>query len=243
MTQIDKLRAKGLTGKGIKIAVIDTGIDYRHPALGGCFGKGCLVGYGYDYYGLLGEDTDPFDECNGHGTHVAGIIAAQPNPLGFTGAAPGVTLGAYKALTCTGSSREDVLVAAFNRAFDDGSHIINFSASLQFDWSDHPLSVAVQRIVEKGVPCITSPGNNGYRGLWGSGAPAVGRGVVAVANFINNEYPSIHSAASYTVDGQGRQSAVPFSWHPGNPALPTISMPLWASTFVSRCSRTVTGLR
>jgi len=120
MTQVDRLQAKGITGKGVKVAVIDTGIDYRHPALGGCFGPGCLVSHGYDWYGLLGEDSDPFDECNGHGTHVAGIIAAQPNPLGFTGAAPGVTLGAYKALTCSGGSRDDVLVAAFNKAFDDG---------------------------------------------------------------------------------------------------------------------------
>jgi subtilisin family serine protease len=51
MTQVAKLRAKGITGKGIKIGVIDTGIDYTHPALGGCFGPGCLVSYGTDIVG------------------------------------------------------------------------------------------------------------------------------------------------------------------------------------------------
>ncbi|KAJ2974857.1 hypothetical protein NUW58_g8524 [Xylaria curta] len=86
MTQVDKLRAKGVIGKGIKIAVIDTGIDYTHPALGGCFGPGCLVSYGYDIVGdaYTGSNTpvpdaDPYDGCAGHGTHVSGIIAAQAN--------------------------------------------------------------------------------------------------------------------------------------------------------------------
>lgn len=78
MTQVDKLRALGYTGKGVKLAIIDSGVDYTHPALGGCFGEGCLVSYGYD---LVGDDyngsntpvpdDDPLD-CAGHGTHVSG---------------------------------------------------------------------------------------------------------------------------------------------------------------------------
>jgi subtilisin family serine protease len=55
MTQVDKLRAKGVRGQGIRIAVIDSGIDYLHPALGGGFGDGHLVGYGTD---LVGDDYD-----------------------------------------------------------------------------------------------------------------------------------------------------------------------------------------
>lgn len=79
MTQVDKLRALGYTGEGVRVAVIDTGVDYYHPALGGCFGEGCLVAYGYD---LVGDDyngsntpvpdDDPLDVCEGHGTHVSG---------------------------------------------------------------------------------------------------------------------------------------------------------------------------
>lgn len=99
MTQVNQLRDEGVVGKGIKVAVVDTGvspgprspwqqmmmghcanifrppqIDYRHPALGGCFGPGCLVSFGYDLVGdaYTGENTgvpdeDPFD-CGGHGT-------------------------------------------------------------------------------------------------------------------------------------------------------------------------------
>ncbi|MEM8875266.1 MAG: S8 family serine peptidase [Planctomycetota bacterium] len=61
------------TGAGQAIAVIDTGIDYTHPALGGGFGEGFKVVGGYDF---LDNDADPID-TDGHGTGVAGIIAAD----------------------------------------------------------------------------------------------------------------------------------------------------------------------
>lgn len=104
---------------------MDTGVDYTHPALGGCFGKKCLVSYGYDLVGDTWDgfdapkpDGDPFDKCIGHGTHVSGIIAAQPNELNFTGVAPGATLGMYKVFSCeTLGTSDDVLIAALYVSF------------------------------------------------------------------------------------------------------------------------------
>lgn len=64
MTGVDKLRGEGYTGSGIRLAVIDSGIDYKHPALGGCFGKGCLVEYGWN---LLTNTSDPWEGKAGHG--------------------------------------------------------------------------------------------------------------------------------------------------------------------------------
>ncbi len=46
MTGVDKAHAAGIKGKGIKIGIIDTGVDYRHPSLGGCFGSGCKIAFG-----------------------------------------------------------------------------------------------------------------------------------------------------------------------------------------------------
>lgn len=84
----------GYNGSGIRIGIIDTGVDYTHPSLnvpgappGGCFGLGCKVAYGYDFVGddfngYTGQiaDPDPLDQCDGHGTHVAGIVGGLPGP-------------------------------------------------------------------------------------------------------------------------------------------------------------------
>ncbi|KAK4445714.1 subtilase [Podospora aff. communis PSN243] len=240
MTQVDQLHAKGITGKGIRVAIVDTGIDYKHPALGGCFGPGCLVSHGYDFIGetitnpdtggwLPTPDDDPYDGCHGHGTHVAGIIAAQTNPLGLVGAAPGVELGAYRVATCAGNPDLDATIAAMNRAYDDGADIINLSLNFRNQWNEHPVSVTAQRIVERGVPVIAAMGNNGDQGLWSLGSPAAGLGLSGISNFINTETPMFHQAAQYTVDNTSEQQ---FGWHPGFPVLPTLSMPLYAPIII-----------
>ena len=96
----------GLSGRGVKVAVIDTGIDYNHPDLGGCFGRGCRVEKGFDFVGddfnsdpadpaynpVPVPDNDP-DDCNGHGTHVSGIVGANGV---VRGVAPNVRFHAYR---------------------------------------------------------------------------------------------------------------------------------------------------
>lgn len=83
MTSVNKAHDAGIKGKGIKIAILDTGVDYRHPSLGGCFGPGCKIAFGYDFVGdaydpgngvPAVEDPDPLVTCTegGHGTHVSG---------------------------------------------------------------------------------------------------------------------------------------------------------------------------
>ncbi|KAK2033515.1 subtilase [Colletotrichum zoysiae] len=236
MTQVDKLHRDGVTGKGIKVAIVDTGIDYGHPALGnGCFGAGCLVSYGYDlvgdnYTGLNTPvpDPDPIDTCVGHGTHVAGIIAAQENPYGFLGSAPGVTLGAYRVFGCNGTAGTDVLITAFNRAFDEGSQIITASIGGPSGWTDDAFSSAVSRIVDAGVPCTLSAGNSGDEGMFFSSSAAGGRHVTSVASFDNSAYPSLLVESAFTVDGGAPSN---FSYTFGDPAeWSGIKLPLWAIT-------------
>jgi subtilisin family serine protease len=77
MGGVDKLYRRGIKGKGLKIGIIDTGVDYRHPALGSGFGPGHKIAGGYSFAygnGTLGDGPDPFISCygGGHGTHVAG---------------------------------------------------------------------------------------------------------------------------------------------------------------------------
>ncbi|CCE32600.1 probable subtilisin-like serine protease [Claviceps purpurea 20.1] len=184
MTQVDRLRAKGITGKGVKIAVIDSGIDFTHPALGnGCFGKGCLVSF-----------------------------AAQPNPLGFTGEATGITLGAYRVMGCEGESANDVLVAAFNKAFEDGANIITASIGGAEGFSDSPWAVTASRIVQAGVPVTISAGNDGHSGLFYFGDGASGKGVTAVASYDNIDSPVVSYHSTYNINNGDK---IDFIYTPG----------------------------
>ncbi|PHH92819.1 hypothetical protein CDD83_4728 [Cordyceps sp. RAO-2017] len=236
MTQVDKLRAKGFTGKGIKIAVVDTGIDYKHPALGGCFGPGCLVSFGTDLVGdgYTGSNTpkpdpDPMD-CGGHGTHVAGIVAAQRkgNAFGFTGAAPDAVLGAYRVFGCKGQVSNDVLIAAYNRAYQDGAQIITASIGGPSGWSEDPWAVAVSRIVDRGVPCTVSAGNEGEQGLFYASGAADGNRVTAVASFDNALTPTLLYGVRYAVDAG---PDVKFGYVPAEPeAWDNVTLPLYATS-------------
>ncbi|KAK4188619.1 putative protease [Podospora australis] len=236
MTQVNKFRDAGITGKGIKIGVIDTGIDYTHPALGGCFGPGCLVSYGTD---LVGDafngantprpDNDPMDMCNGHGTHVAGIIAAQANnPYGIVGAADGVELGAFRVFGCSGDVGNDILIAAYNMAYEAGSDIITASIGGASGWSEDPWAAVVSRIVENGVPCVVSAGNDGSAGVFYASTAANGKRVTAVASVDNIITPALLANGSYEVSGKteffGFTGGDPGSWS-------GVSLPLWTVNY------------
>ncbi|CAG9948013.1 unnamed protein product [Clonostachys rosea f. rosea IK726] len=232
MTQVDKLRAEGYTGKGVKIALIDTGVDYKHPALGGCFGEGCLVSFGRDLTGdgFTGEnqpvpDSDPMD-CTGHGTHVSGIIAAQKNDLGFTGAAPDATLGMYKVFGCQGHTTTDVLIAALYQAFEDGADVISSSIGEASGWAGGAWATAASRIVEKGVPCIMSAGNDGTTGPFYASSGPSGKSAIAVAAFNNIEFKKIVDKSVFTVDG-GEEAAFIYELSNIKPA-ENVSLPLWS---------------
>jgi len=202
MTGADVAQSElGFTGKGIKVAVMDTGIDYDHPDLGGCFGPGCRVAKGWDFVGdaYNADDTspdynpipspDPYpDDCNGHGTHVAGIIGASGT---VTGVAPEVTFGAYRVFGCEGSTTDDVMLAAMERAYKDKMQVLNMSIGSAFEWPQSPTAVAASRLVKKGMVVVASIGNSGADGLYSAGAPGLGENVIGVASFDNT-----HNVAS-----------------------------------------------
>jgi len=239
MTQVDRLRKAGFTGKGIKVAVVDTGIDYGHPALGGCFGPGCLVSFGEDivgdaYTGASGSpakgDPDPMDQCNGHGTHVAGIIAAQANnTYGITGGAPDVTLGAYRVFGCQGQVGNDVLIKAFLLAYKAGADIITASIGGANGWEDEPWSVVVSRIVAEGVVCTLSAGNDGSVGQFYASTASGGRGVTSIGSFDNIVTPSIVSTSTYSASNA--TGAYNFTASGNTPSWRSVNLPLWAVSF------------
>lgn len=196
----------GFTGDGIKVGIIDSGIDYNHPDFGGSGVNdetrdfpNDRVAYGYDFVGDAYDASsndpavnvprpDPFpDDCGGHGTHVAGITGANGQ---IQGVAPDVIFGAYRVFGCDGSSSSDVIMSAMDRAVADGMDVINMSLGAAFvTWPSYPTAVAADRIVEDhGVVVVVSQGNSGVSGTFSGGAPAVAHNVIAVGSVDNTQY-------------------------------------------------------
>ena len=152
---------RNITGENITIAIIDTGIDYTHPDLGGCFGDGCKVVAGYDF---VNNDNDPMDD-HGHGTHCAAIAASNGS---LRGVAPEAKLYGYKVLDSEGGGYISDVISGIQRAVDpnqDGDyadHVDVISMSLG-GWGDpdDPLSEAVDAAVDAGVVVVVAAGNSG----------------------------------------------------------------------------------
>jgi subtilisin family serine protease len=211
----------GYTGAGIKVAIMDTGIDYDHPDLGGCFGPGCRVFTGWDFVGddFNADDTSPAfnpipvpdpdpDDCNGHGTHVAGIVGANG---GIRGVAPDVTFGAYRVFGCDGATTAEIMIAAMERAYADGMDILNMSIGSAFQWPQYPTAVAASRLVNQGMVVVASIGNSGANGLYSAGAPGLGKNVIGVASFDNTHVllPAFTISPDDTAIGYTIASAAP----------------------------------
>ena len=170
-------------GAGVVVAVIDTGIDYRHPALGGGFGPGFKVVGGWDF---VNEDDDPIDD-EGHGTHVAGTIAA--NATGLLGVAPDATLLAYKVLDRSGNGRASDIIAGIERSvdpnqdgdFSDRADVLNLSLGGPGDAED-PISRAVDAAVAAGSVVVVAAGNSGGSATISSPGTAVDAITVAAVD-------------------------------------------------------------
>ncbi|WP_133499453.1 S8 family serine peptidase [Cognatilysobacter terrigena] len=186
----------GLDGTGIRVAVMDTGIDIDHPAFGGggvnggtAFPSARIVA-GWDFVGdAFDQGTNPVpvpdarpDDCAGHGTHVAGIIGANGQ---VKGVAPKVSFGAYRVFGCAGSTSSDIMLAAMERAQADRMQVLNMSIGAALQWPQYPTAQAATRLVNQGMIVVASAGNDAALGLYGSSAPSVGEKVISVASFDN----------------------------------------------------------
>jgi subtilisin len=134
-------------GAGVKVAIIDTGIDYTHPDLDANY-KG-----GYDFV----NDADPKDD-EGHGTHVAGIIAAEDNGNGVVGVAPQASLYAVKVLDSGGSGYISDVVAGIEWAIENGMDIISMSLGTNSNYKT--LRDACDQASAAGILVVAAAGND-----------------------------------------------------------------------------------
>ncbi|MBM7690679.1 minor extracellular serine protease Vpr [Peribacillus deserti] len=160
-----------LTGRGVKVGIIDTGIDYQHRDLRRSY-KG-----GYD---IVDHDSDPM-ETKGknktlHGTHVAGIIAANGK---LRGVAPEAEIYAYRALGPGGSGTTEKVLQAIEMAIKDKVDVLNLSLGNSVNGPDLPISLALDRAVALGITCVASNGNSGPD-MWTVGSPGTSSRAISV---------------------------------------------------------------
>jgi len=179
----------GTRGAGVTVAILDTGIDYTHPALGGGFGAARKVIGGWDF---VNDDANPMDD-QGHGTHVAGIVAANLDD--FTGVAPDATLLAYKVLNAGGSGSESDVLAALERALDpngdgelsDRADVTNLSLGGDGN-PDDAVSLAVDNAVAAGmVVCVASGNSGAYHDV---SSPGTARDAITVGAVDERDAPA-----------------------------------------------------
>lgn len=144
-------------GAGVTVCVIDTGIDKTHPDL-----QANLVG-GRNYVVIRGSiDPNNWTDDNGHGSHVAGTIAALDNSIGAIGVAPDAKLYAVKALNSRGSGYLSDIADGVSECVRAGSHVINMSLGATQDPTlDTPLRRSVDAAIAAGVAVVVAAGNEG----------------------------------------------------------------------------------
>ncbi|KAH8107723.1 subtilisin-like protease [Cristinia sonorae] len=195
LTRVDKLHAQGIAGKGVKIGMIslDTGIDHTHPTLGGGIGPGFKIIGGFDFVGDAFDgsntpvpDPDPLDQCNGHGTHVAGIIGADPvNPFNISGVAFQASLTSYRIFGCGGSTTDDVIIEALLRGVSEGQDILTMSLGGSDGWTESSASVVSSRISDTGKIVTIAAGNDGSKGAFYTSSPGNAISAISVASLDN----------------------------------------------------------
>lgn len=164
------------TGAGTKIAVLDTGIDPTHPDLD------ANVKGGVTY--IIG--TKSYKDDNGHGTHVAGIIAAENNGIGVVGVAPSASLYAVKVLDRSGSGSLSTVIAGIDWSVVNGMQIITMSLGTSADFQS--LHDAVDNAYNRGIVIVAAAGNDKGGKI---NYPAAYSSVIAVtATDINNNLAS-----------------------------------------------------
>ncbi|NGQ97126.1 S8 family serine peptidase, partial [Brevibacillus sp. SYP-B805] len=142
----NKTLDRNYTGEGIKIAILDTGIS-EHPDL--------QIAGGVSFV----ESEPEINDENGHGTAVAGVIAAQNNNFGVVGVAPGAKIYSVKVLDKEGTGKYSYIIQGIEWAIENNMNIISLSAGGLVD--SQALHDEIKRANEQGILIVAAAGNNG----------------------------------------------------------------------------------
>ena len=207
----------GFTGNGIKIGVIDTGINLNHPDFFNQEGTSRFL-KGYDF---VDNDTIPQD-TNGHGTQVTGIIAADGQ---LKGIAPMAEIFSYRVSSNGESVPSNLIIKAINQAVEDRVDIINIS--LGVNMTHNKIDEAVNNAINQGIVVVAAAGNSGPDKST-IGSPAKNPNAITVGATYNNQDSSMVSTLEV---GETQFQVLPML------GTDTISDPISADIVFSKYSR------
>ncbi|HID93008.1 MAG TPA: hypothetical protein EYP60_02825, partial [bacterium (Candidatus Stahlbacteria)] len=233
-------------GTGVKLVIMDTGIDYTHPDLDANCADEDANGI-IDGYDFVNDDADPMDD-NGHGTHCAGIAAAEDNDVGVVGVAPEATLYALKVLDEGGSGYWSDVIAALQWSVDNGIQVINMSFG---GTGTSDVEAACQAAYDAGLLLVAAAGNDGNPPGRGDNIsdPAGYESVIAVAATDEDDdrawwsstgpelelaAPGVSINSTLLGGGYGKKSGTSMAAPhvAGTGALVMVAHPLWANADV-----------
>ena len=177
-----------ITGLNVKVAVVDTGINYNHTDLAANYAGG---------YDFINNDANPIDD-EGHGTHVAGTIAAVGNGVGVIGVAPQAKLYGVKVLGSTGSGSFSAIISGLQWCVNNNIAVANFSLGSSTD-PGTTVRTAFDNAYAAGLIIVASAGNSGA-GVDTVGYPAKYASVIAVGSTTSTDGLSSFSSTGPTVE-------------------------------------------
>ena len=186
----------------MKVAVVDTGIS---ATAGGAVHPDLAAAYrgGYDF---VNDDPYPWDD-HGHGTHVAGILAAADNTVGVVGVAPGVSLYSLKVLDADGYGYLSDFIAALDWCIEHGVRVVNYSAGGNSPWD--PVKVACDRARAAGVTIVAAAGNEyGAPILYPAAYPSVIAVGATDGNDLLSDFSNYGEELDLVAPGQNIRSTV-----------------------------------
>lgn len=188
MIKADKVWAKGITGAGVKVCMVDTGVDYNHPAL-----QGKVIAQ----IDTINGDLDAMDD-NGHGTWTAGAVAS--NDATYKGVAPGASLLVAKVLDAGGGGTYDSVIAGIDWCVGEGADVVSLSlggGTYAGTCDEDALAIAVNNAVAQGVVASVAAGNEGIDGI---AIPACASQAIAVGAVDKSGYVSWWSSEGPEMD-------------------------------------------